>query len=88
MSLIFYLFIHYFFYRYVLLASGLGLGSTNADSMLGLQLLIDMVGGQLGEQREQSATANIARVLLAGGLLSQSAQDKDASTKAATSSKL
>ncbi|XP_008334746.1 DNA polymerase delta subunit 2 [Cynoglossus semilaevis] len=68
--------------RYVLLASGLGLGSTNADSMLGLQLLIDMVGGQLGEQREQSATANIARVLLAGGLLSQSAQDKDASTKA------
>lgn len=67
--------------RFVLLASGLGLGSSHADSMLGLQLLIDMVTGQLGDQGEQKGAANISRVLLAGNLLSQSTQDKDASTK-------
>ncbi|XP_029998916.1 DNA polymerase delta subunit 2 [Sphaeramia orbicularis] len=67
--------------KFVLLASGLGLGSTHADSMLGLQLLIDMVTGQLGDQGEQRGAATISRVLLAGNLLSQSTQDKDASTK-------
>ncbi|AWP06764.1 putative DNA polymerase delta subunit 2 [Scophthalmus maximus] len=68
--------------RFVLLASGLGLGSIHADSMLGLQLLVDMVTGQLGDQGEQSGAATISRVLLAGNLLSPSTQDKDASTKA------
>lgn len=67
--------------RFVLLASGLGLGSSQADSMLGLQLLVDMVTGQLGDQREQSGAATISRVLLAGNLLSQSIQDKDTTTK-------
>ncbi|XP_062239225.1 DNA polymerase delta subunit 2 [Platichthys flesus] len=67
--------------RFVLLASGLGLGSIHADSMLGLQLLVDMVTGQLGDQGEQSGAATISRVLLAGNLLSQSTQDKDASTR-------
>ncbi|CAG5922236.1 DNA polymerase delta subunit 2 isoform 2-T4 [Menidia menidia] len=68
--------------RFVLLASGLGLGSSHADSMLGLQLLVDMVTGQLGDMGEQSGAAAISRVLLAGNLLSQNTQDKDASTKA------
>ncbi|XP_021167531.2 DNA polymerase delta subunit 2 [Fundulus heteroclitus] len=67
--------------KFVLLASGLGLGSSRADSMLGLQLLVDMVTGQLGDAGEQSGAATISRVLLAGNLLSQSTQDKDASTK-------
>lgn len=67
--------------RFVLLASGLGLGSSRADSMLGLQLLIDMVTGQLGDQGEQSGAATISRVLLAGNLLSHNTQDKDAATK-------
>lgn len=67
--------------RFVLLVSGLGLGSSQADSMLGLQLLIDMVTGQLGDQGEQSGAATISRVLLAGNLLSHNTQDKDASTK-------
>ncbi|XP_076020874.1 DNA polymerase delta subunit 2 [Genypterus blacodes] len=67
--------------RFVLLASGLGLGSSDADSMLGLQLLVDMVTGQLGDQGEQSGAATISRVLLAGNLLSQNTQDKEASTK-------
>ncbi|XP_034025761.1 LOW QUALITY PROTEIN: DNA polymerase delta subunit 2-like [Thalassophryne amazonica] len=66
---------------FVFLASGLGLGSTHADSMLGLQVLVDMVTGQLGDQGEQSSAATISRVLLAGNLLSQDTQDKDASTK-------
>lgn len=68
--------------RFVLLASGLGLGSSHADSMLGLQLLVDMITGQLGDLSEQSGAATISRVLLAGNLLSPSTQDKDASTKA------
>lgn len=63
------------------MVSGLGLGSSHADSMLGLQLLVDMVTGQLGDQGEQSGAASISRVLLAGNLLSQNTQDKDASTK-------
>ncbi|XP_071779754.1 DNA polymerase delta subunit 2 [Centroberyx gerrardi] len=67
--------------KFVLLASGLGLGSSHADSMLGLQLLVDMVTGQLGDQGEQSGAATISRVLLAGNLLSQSTQDKEASIK-------
>lgn len=53
--------------------------------MLGLQLLIDMVTGQLGDQGEQSGAATISRVLLAGNLLSQNTQDKDASTKVTSS---
>lgn len=67
--------------RFVLLASGLGLGGTGADSMLGLQLLVDMVTGHLGDEGEQNGAASISRVLLAGNLLSHSTQDKDASTK-------
>jgi len=74
-----------FSFRFVLLASGLGLGSSDADSMLGLQLLVDMVTGQLGDMGEQSGAATISRVLLAGNLLSQSTQEKDASTKVAKS---
>ncbi|KAF7667921.1 hypothetical protein LDENG_00042190 [Lucifuga dentata] len=68
--------------RFVLLASGLGLGSSHADSMLGLQLLVDMVTGQLGDKGEQSGAATISRILLAGNLLSQNTQDKEASSKA------
>ncbi|XP_072913398.1 DNA polymerase delta subunit 2 [Hemitrygon akajei] len=68
--------------RYVLLVSGLGLGGKNADSLLGMQLLIDMVTGQLGDEGEQSSAAKISRVILAGNLLSRSTQNKDSFTKA------
>uniref|UniRef100_A0A672LBX4 DNA polymerase delta subunit 2 n=1 Tax=Sinocyclocheilus grahami TaxID=75366 RepID=A0A672LBX4_SINGR len=68
--------------RFVLLASGLGLNGSRADSTMGLQLLVDMVTGQLGDEGEQSGAASISRVILAGNLLSQSAQDKDSTTKA------
>lgn len=65
----------------MLLASGLGLGSSRAESMLGLQLLVDTVSGHLGDVGEQSGAASISRVLLAGNLLSRSTQDKDSSIK-------
>ncbi|XP_041088314.1 DNA polymerase delta subunit 2-like [Polyodon spathula] len=68
--------------RFVLLASGLGLGGGNADCLLALQLLVDMVTGQLGDEGEQSGVARISRVLLAGNLLSQSTQGKDSVNKA------
>ncbi|XP_066570459.1 DNA polymerase delta subunit 2 [Amia ocellicauda] len=68
--------------RFVLLASGLGLGGTSADSLLGLQLLVDMVTGQLGDEGEQSGASLISRVLLAGNLLSQRTQGKDSVNKA------
>uniref|UniRef100_A0AAV2MRY9 DNA polymerase delta subunit 2 n=1 Tax=Knipowitschia caucasica TaxID=637954 RepID=A0AAV2MRY9_KNICA len=68
--------------RFVLLASGLGLGSSQADSLLGLQLLVDMITGQLGDQGKQSGASTISRVLFSGNLLSHHIQDKDSSTKA------
>ncbi|XP_072410142.1 DNA polymerase delta subunit 2 [Chiloscyllium punctatum] len=68
--------------RYVILASGLGLGGKNAESLLGMQLLIDMVTGQLGDEGEQSSAAKISRVILAGNLLSRNTQDKDSFIKA------
>ncbi|XP_061116266.1 DNA polymerase delta subunit 2 [Conger conger] len=68
--------------RFVVLASGLGLGGGGADSLLGLQLLVDLVTGQLGDLGEQSGASQISRVLLAGNLLSQSTQDKDCFSKA------
>uniref|UniRef100_H3B0K1 DNA polymerase delta subunit 2 n=1 Tax=Latimeria chalumnae TaxID=7897 RepID=H3B0K1_LATCH len=67
---------------YVLLASGLGLGSGNAESLLGMQLLVDMVTGQLGDEGEQSSAAQISRVVLAGNLLSRQMQSKDSLNKA------
>uniref|UniRef100_A0A672L9A5 DNA polymerase delta subunit 2 n=1 Tax=Sinocyclocheilus grahami TaxID=75366 RepID=A0A672L9A5_SINGR len=72
----------FWLHRFVLLASGLGLNGSRADSTMGLQLLVDMVTGQLGDEGEQSGAASISRVILAGNLLSQSAQDKDSTTKA------
>lgn len=65
----------------MLLASGLGLNGTGADSMMGLQLLVDMVTGHLGDQGEQNGAASISRVIFAGNLLSQSTQDKDSTSK-------
>lgn len=68
-------------FRFVLLASGLGLNGTGADSMMGLQLLVDMVTGHLGDQGEQNGAASISRVIFAGNLLSRSTQGKDSTTK-------
>lgn len=68
--------------RFVLLVSGLGLGGGSGESFLGMQLLVDVVTGQLGAEGEQSCAAQISRVILAGNLLSQNTQNKDTINKA------
>ncbi|KAM8973446.1 DNA polymerase delta subunit 2 [Pelodytes ibericus] len=68
--------------RYVLLTSGLGLGGGSGDSLLGLQLLLDLVTGQAGAEQEQGCAARISRVILAGNLLSENTQGKDSLNKA------
>uniref|UniRef100_A0A8C4PZ91 DNA polymerase delta subunit 2 n=1 Tax=Eptatretus burgeri TaxID=7764 RepID=A0A8C4PZ91_EPTBU len=68
--------------RFVLLASGLGLGGQVGDATLGLQLLIDTIIGQLGGLGEQRAASQISRVILAGNLLSRDTQSKDILNKA------
>lgn len=65
----------------MLLVSGLGLGSGSGESLLGTQLLVDVVTGQLGAEGEQSCAASISRVVLAGNLLSQNTQSRDTINK-------
>ncbi|XP_049645612.1 DNA polymerase delta subunit 2 isoform X1 [Suncus etruscus] len=68
--------------RFVLLVSGLGLGGGGGESLLGTQLLVDVVTGQLGDEGEQSSAARVARVILAGNLLSPCTQSRDSINKA------
>ncbi|XP_007475910.3 DNA polymerase delta subunit 2 isoform X1 [Monodelphis domestica] len=68
--------------RFVLLVSGLGLGGCSGESLLGTQLMVDVVTGQLGDEGEQSSAAHISRVILAGNLLSQNTQSRDSISKA------
>ncbi|XP_064146343.1 DNA polymerase delta subunit 2 isoform X3 [Loxodonta africana] len=68
--------------RFVLLVSGLGLGGGGGESLLGTQLLVDVVTGQLGDEGEQCSAAHISRVILAGNLLSQNTQSRDSINKA------
>lgn len=67
--------------RFVLLVSGLGLGSGGGESLLGTQLLVDVVTGQLGDEGEQCSAAQVSRVILAGNLLSHSTQSRDSINK-------
>lgn len=67
--------------RFVLLVSGLGLGGGGGESLLGTQLLVDVVTGQLGDEGEQCSAAQVSRVILAGNLLSQSTQTRDSINK-------
>lgn len=61
--------------------SGLGLGGGGGESLLGTQLLVDVVTGQLGDEGEQSSAARVARVILAGNLLSPCTQSRDSINK-------
>lgn len=67
--------------RFVLLVSGLGLGGGGGESLLGTQLLVDVVTGQLGDEGEQCSAAHVSRVILAGNLLSHSTQSRDSINK-------
>lgn len=67
----------------MLLVSGLGLGGGGGESLLGTQLLVDVVTGQLGDEGEQCSAACVSRVILAGNLLSPSTQSRDSINKVA-----
>ena len=68
----------------MLLVSGLGLGGGGGESLLGTQLLVDVVDvvtGQLGDEGEQCSAAHVSRVILAGNLLSHNTQSRDSINK-------
>ncbi|XP_071963088.1 DNA polymerase delta subunit 2-like [Antedon mediterranea] len=67
--------------RSVLLMSGLGIGSED-QHLLNLQMMIDMVTGNLGNIEDQKMTANIVQVIVAGNSLSSNAKNKDAMSMA------
>ncbi|NXC44781.1 DPOD2 polymerase, partial [Penelope pileata] len=68
--------------RFVLLVAGLGLGGGSGEALLGTQLLVDTVTGQLGAEGQQRRAALISHVLLAGNLLSSCTQSRDSLHKA------
>jgi len=68
------------FSRYVAFLSGLDLGSST-DDQLRLQLLIDLLTGQLGDTCLQEGIAKVTRVIIAGNSLSRDTQDKEQFTK-------
>lgn len=59
----------------------MGLGGKSGESLLSMQLLVDLVTGQLGAEGEQGSAALISRVILAGNLLSQNTQSRDTMNK-------
>lgn len=64
--------------RYVALVSGLELGGGGGDGdLLSLELLTDLLCGQLGDEGEQQASANVVRLIVAGNSLSQNTHNKD-----------
>lgn len=67
--------------RYVLLISGLGLGSKH-EKLLSIQLMIDYIIGLLGEECDQESSSSIIHVIIAGDSLSSETQDKDSQIRA------
>lgn len=59
----------------------MGLGGKSGESLLSMQLLVDMVTGQLGSEGEQCCASQISRVILAGNLLSPNTQTRDSMNK-------
>ncbi|XP_048248281.1 DNA polymerase delta subunit 2-like [Haliotis rufescens] len=66
---------------YVALLSGLDIGG-KSEKLFQLQMFVDLVTGQLGDEGQQEASANIVRVILAGNSLSGTLQDKESLNKA------
>ena len=63
----------------MLLVSGLGLGQEGRH-LMNLQLLLDLVTGQLGSPTEQELYSKVVRVIIAGNSLSQNTQTADVLT--------
>ncbi|CAL4068509.1 unnamed protein product, partial [Meganyctiphanes norvegica] len=66
--------------RYALLVSGFGLSGC-VDGLLRVELLVDYITGQLGQQQEQQAIAKVARVVIAGNSLSNGKGEKTSTDK-------
>ncbi|XP_038064247.1 DNA polymerase delta subunit 2-like [Patiria miniata] len=62
--------------RYVVLVSGLGLGE-EGHHLMNLQLLLDLITGQLGSPEEQEVYSKVVRVIIAGNSLSRNTQQTD-----------
>ncbi|KAK7113051.1 DNA polymerase delta subunit 2-like [Littorina saxatilis] len=67
--------------RYIVLVSGLELGGPD-ERLFSLQLMVDLLTGQLGDGDQQRDSARIARIIIAGNSLSRSTQDRDSLSKA------
>ncbi|ELT96314.1 hypothetical protein CAPTEDRAFT_168965 [Capitella teleta] len=67
--------------KYIVLTSGLDIGAKNED-LLSLQLMADLLTGQLGDPHQQSTLASVSRIILAGNSLSENTQDKENISKA------
>lgn len=63
-----------------MLVSGLELGGPD-ERLFALQLLVDLLTGQLGDGDQQLASSRIVRVIIAGNSLSRSTQDRDSLSK-------
>lgn len=67
-------------FRYVLFVSGLEFGSKD-QRCFQMQMLADVICGQLGADEQIEASADICHVIIAGNSLSESTQDRDSITK-------
>ncbi|XP_059163873.1 DNA polymerase delta subunit 2-like [Physella acuta] len=67
--------------KYVLFVSGLEFGSRE-QRCFQMQMLADVICGQLGADDQIEASADICHVIIAGNSLSESTQDRDSITKA------
>jgi len=67
--------------RYILFASGFEFGGQQ-ERTFQMQLLADLVTGQLGDMGQLQASASICHVVIAGNSLSEATQDKDSLSKA------
>ncbi|XP_041473976.1 DNA polymerase delta subunit 2-like [Lytechinus variegatus] len=67
--------------RYLILMSGLGIGNDQTD-LMSLQLMVDIITGQLGTADQQKMFSKVVRVIIAGNSLSESTRDRDVLTTA------
>lgn len=63
--------------RFVLFVFGLGLGGGGGESLLGIQLLVDVVIGQFGDEGEQCSVVYVFWVIFVGNFFSYSIQSRD-----------
>uniref|UniRef100_A0A0B6ZQD3 DNA polymerase delta subunit 2 n=1 Tax=Arion vulgaris TaxID=1028688 RepID=A0A0B6ZQD3_9EUPU len=67
--------------KYILFVSGFELGG-QTDRLFQMQMLADLVCGQLGDPDQQEASASICHVVIGGNSLNEATQDRDTLSKA------